>query len=171
MQLNLPIGYRPLPGTMIVKHRNIMLRVTRVTEYFLRKTGYVVSRLAKESMRDVRDPKAHAPAGEAPFAHTTSRSPRLIKRTIGYAFIQGKNAVIIGPELKQGPGLGTAPKVLEHGGSAMVPTGQRWITKNGKPRRVSVMGPTNLLARPYMGPALERATPQLTAFWRQALAA
>jgi hypothetical protein len=167
----LPIGYKPLPGTMVVKHRNIMLRVTRVTEYFLRKTGYVVSRLAKESMPDTRDPKAHARPGEAPFAHTTSRSPRLLKRMIGYAFIPGKNAVIIGPEKTYGEGQGTAPKALEHGGSVVVPTGQRWITKNGKPRRVTTMGPTNLLARPYMGPALDRAKPQLTAFWRQAVTA
>jgi len=164
--MDMPIGYQWMPSTIVVKHRNIMLKVTRVGEYILRKQGYVVQQIAKSLIRDASDENEHSLPGQPPLSHTGKL------RIIKYDYRRESNSVLVGPVPFSGPGMGEAPALLEFGGHTTIPTGEgQWKTRNGKKVLEVPTVATNLRPRPFMGPALEDAKPQLAAFWRNAMAA
>ena len=164
--MEMPIGYRWMPETIVVKHRNIMLKVTRVGEYILRKQGYLVQQIAKGLIKDAANIADHAAPGQPPLSHTGKL------RRIKYDYRRDSSSVVIGPIPFEGSKFGAALALLEFGGHTTVPTAKmQWKTRNGKPVLEQPSVATNLLPRPYMGPALELAKPQLAEFWRNAVAA
>jgi hypothetical protein len=164
--MEMPIGYRWLPSSIVVKHHNIMLKVTRVGEYILRKQGYMVMQIAKGLIKDAAGLDDHGAPGHPPKSHTGKL------RRMEYVYRRDSNSVLVGPKPFVGSTYGEALSLLEFGGHTTVPTAEmQWKTRDGKPVMEQPSVATNLLPRPYMGPALEEAKPQLAAFWQNAMAA
>jgi hypothetical protein len=163
--MDMPLSYRWMPETIVVKHRNIMLKVTRVGEYILRKQGYMVMQIAKGLIKDAAGLDDHAAPGHPPLSHTGKL------RRMEYKYFRDSNSVRVGPKPFEGTTYGVAPALLEFGGHTTVPTAEmQWKTRDGKKVLEQPSVATNLLPRPYMGPALELAKPQLAAFWQNAMA-
>jgi len=165
--MEMPIGYKWLPSSIVVKHRNIMLKVTRVGEYILRKQGYTVMQIAKSLIKDATGLDDHAAPGHPPKSHTGKL------RRMEYKYFRDSNSVRVGPKpFDKSGGYGPALSLLEFGGHTTVPTAEmQWKTRDGKRVLEQPEVATEMLPRPYMGPALEEAKPQLAAFWRNAMGA
>ena len=76
---------------------------------FSRAGGYVRT----TAKRSIKKRAGTSPKGEAPYSHSG-----LLKNFIFYQYDPRTESVIIGPEKISKPGMGTAPRALEHGGTA-----------------------------------------------------
>ena len=130
--------------------RAVTSRVAPATRKVLSKFGAFVRRTAKGSIRNRR---AAAPPGSPPSSHTG-----LLKKFIFFGYDPGRESVVIGPTRLDRRGQGEAPSLLEHGG-------QTTLVRRGKRKRATYR------ARPYMGPAFEKAQPKLPAMWRDSVTA
>ncbi|MBT3277761.1 MAG: hypothetical protein HN370_00095, partial [Phycisphaerales bacterium] len=78
------------------------------------------------------------------------------KKFIWFGYEPQHQTVVIGPVGLSSHSRGTAPEALEHGGFSIV-------LKKGKPAR------HRYRARPFMGPALTKEQPKLSAMWRDSV--
>ena len=109
----------------------------------LSKFGAYVRRSARSS---IRKRKRVSQPGSPPSSHTG-----LLKKFIFFLYEPTRRSVIIGPVLL---GKGTdAPRLLEHGGSAVRRKRKKRVRATYRPR-------------PFMGPAMQREKPKLPAMWR-----
>ncbi len=162
------IGYTALPHTFTVDIKGVRVKIKRGLEFVLRKQLYTVMRTGQRLLKTTKDFSKHAPPGSPPFSHPQTGEP--LKNFLRYDLAPDGQSGIVGP--KRLPGKkGEAPKVLEHGGFADVPTGRRWVTRNGHRQTEARFVGTDLQPRPFMGPALAQAQPKLAAFWRNAITA
>jgi hypothetical protein len=116
------------------------------TRKVLSKFGAFVRQRAKTS---IRKRKGTSPPGQPPYSHVG-----LLRRFILFAYDQPRRSVVIGPMLLREES--DAPKLLEHGGDAVLEEG-------GKARHVRYR------PRPFMQPALEAEKPKLPALWRDSV--
>jgi hypothetical protein len=123
----------------------VISKVDAASRKVLSKFGAFVRRSAKSSIRKRKKP---APPGSPPSSHTG-----LLKKFIFFGYDPERQSVVIGPTRLNQKGKGEAPPLLEYGGKAT-------LVRRGKKKR------TTYKARPYMGPAFEKETPQLPAMWR-----
>ncbi|MCS7168069.1 MAG: hypothetical protein RMI91_11965 [Gemmatales bacterium] len=138
--------------TLQVAQRNFFDRATvqrsvdAGTRRVLSKFGAFLRQRARTS---IRKRKGTSPPGQPPYSHTG-----LLRKFILFAFDPQRRSVVIGPTLtKEGS---TAPRLLEHGGNAV-------IADCGKKRRA------HYRPRPFMQPAFEQEQPKLPALWRDFL--
>ena len=128
--------------------RAVISKVDRATRRVLSKFGAFVRRTAKGS---IRKRKKSSEPGKPPSSHTG-----LLKKFIWFGYEPEHQTVVIGPAALDGHSRGTAPELAEHGGFGMV-------LKKGKPVR------RRYRARPFMGPALDKEQPKLSAMWRDSV--
>ena len=108
----------------------------------LSRAGAFIRQRAKTSIRSRRTVSA---PGSPPSSHTGD-----LKRLIWFVYDPGSQSVVIGPvRFKQGE----APNLLEFGGTA------KRQHRGGK-SAIATYRP-----RPFMGPALEKEIPKLSALW------
>lgn len=117
----------------------VMRAVDRGKRSALSRIGGWIRKTARRSMR--RRKRASRP-GEPPSAHTG-----LLRDGTFYSFDPSSESVVIGPVRMKRQGT-DVPQVLEHGGISTVTR-----LRGGKVHRRRV----KIEARPYMGPALEKA--------------
>ncbi|ADV63004.1 MAG TPA: hypothetical protein VNN10_14440 [Dehalococcoidia bacterium] len=116
------------------------------TRRVLSKFGAFVRQRARTS---IRKRKGTSPTGSPPYSHVG-----LLRKFILFAYDPQRRSVVIGPTLtKEGS---QAPRLLEHGGDAVLKEG-------GKARHVRYR------PRPFMQPALEAEKPKLPALWRDSV--
>jgi hypothetical protein len=116
------------------------------TRRVLSKFGAFVRTRAKTS---IRKKKGTSPPGQPPYSHVG-----LLRKFILFAYDAQRQSVVIGPTLtKEGS---TAPRLLEHGGNAV-------IEDRGKKRRARYR------PRPFMQPAFEAEKPKLPTLWRDSV--
>lgn len=125
----------------------------RATKSVFSKFGAFVRRVARSSIR--RRKKSSAP-GMPPSSHTD-----LLKKFIFFGYDAEKKSVVIGPVLLNGTS-GTAPEVLEKGGTAVITQSSTARLKREKKTIV-------IKKRPYMQPAFEKVKPQLPAMWANSI--
>ena len=129
--------------------------ISRTTRRLLGKFGAFTRAVARRSIPSLakRGGLASRP-GQTPTSRTG-----LLKDFIFYAYSPQAQNVVIGPEKLSG---GTdAPETLEEGGWAVVTRGSR--QSGFRKERVFIE------ARPYMGPAHERAMERLPVLWQQSI--
>lgn len=124
----------------------------------LQRQAFAVFSEAKSSLISGGKKNITSKPGDPPRGHQG-----LLKKHMRYA-VETRDAVI-GPERISGK-PGQAPGTLEHGGEAEVAVekyerGKR--VKTGRKRRVRIA------KRPFMGPALKRTQPRLSAIWRDSI--
>jgi hypothetical protein len=113
------------------------------TRRVLSKFGAFVRQRARTS---IRKRKGTSPPGQPPYSHVG-----LLRKFILFAYDPQRKSVVIGPTLtKEGS---QAPRLLEHGGDAVLEEG-------GKARRVRYR------PRPFMRPAFAEEQKKLPALWR-----
>jgi len=127
---------------------DLMDRATfRVFQHF----GAIVRSAARGSIKPGTGVSA---PGDPPKSHTGS-----LRNAIRYFVDRAARSVIIGPMKLNGKRGGDAPALLEHGGKSRITVSGR----NGgryHPR---------YRARPYMGPAFEKAQPKLPTLWANSI--
>jgi len=124
----------------------VIRAVDKARRAVLSKAGAFIRTTARHSLRRK---KGAAPPGQPPHSHTG-----LLKRFLYFAYEPASDSVVIGPAKLNKPGA--APRVLEHGGKALIQQRRRGKVVR---RRVSIE------ARPFMGPALEKERPKLPKLW------
>ena len=142
------LGFRidTVKGCFFDSHK-VLAAVGRAERQVLSRFGAFVRRSARQS---IRKRKKVSERGKPPSSHVG-----LLRRFIFFAYDAHRRSVVIGPvRLTRTPG--DAPRALEYGGSSQV-------NRKGKPRRIVVA------ARPFMGPALEKEKPGLSAMWRDSV--
>jgi hypothetical protein len=128
--------------------KRITSSVDKATRKVLSRFGAFVRRTAKQSIRKRK--KSSAP-GKPPSSHTG-----LLKRFIFFGYDRKNLTVVIGPARLTDNNRGTAPSILEFGGTATV---------KGKKRKKNV----TIQPRPFMGPALEKEKPGLPSMWKDSV--
>jgi len=122
--------------------------VDKAQRRVLSRFGAFVRRTAKTS---IRKSKKVSEAGKPPRSHTG-----LLKQFIFFAYDPETGGVVIGPE-RLNAKIGSAPEVLEYGGTNVVATYRR--------RKVAQKRTIRVAARPFMNPALQKELPGLPAMW------
>ncbi|HOQ06096.1 MAG TPA: hypothetical protein PKY88_12885 [Anaerohalosphaeraceae bacterium] len=117
------------------------------TRKVLSKFGGLVRKTARWSIRKRK--RASAP-GSPPSSHT-----ELLKRFIFYSYDDSEKSVVIGPA-KLHAKKGSAPEVLEYGGTILLEIGE-------------VKKQIQIARRPYMNPAFEKTKTQLPHLWRNSI--
>lgn len=121
--------------------------LAREERRILSKFGAYVRTRARTS---IRKRKGTSRPGQPPFSHEGS-----LRNGIFFAYDAEAHSVVIGPvKLNRG---GSAPRLLEHGGTA---TNR---DRKGKPRLASYE------PRPFMRPAMDAEVPKFAALFRGAL--
>jgi hypothetical protein len=100
--------------------------------------------------------ESSAPAGQPPRTWT-----RLLKDLLLFVWDPSSNSALVGPALSNSQDGEDVPHVLEFGGNEIVTRGRRHKTK-----RAIKVNP-----HPYMGPALEKARPELAGMWADSIKA
>lgn len=118
--------------------------VDRATRKVLSKFGAFVRQTAKGS---IRKRKCISRPGQPPSSHVGT-----LKRLILFGYDPAKKSVVIGP-VPLHSGTAEAPPLLEYGGRT-----------RGKDRKGKKVAQT-YRARPFMGPALKKEAPKLSAMW------
>ena len=145
------------------------------------RSGALVRKIAQ---RSIRKRKKKSKPGEAPSSH--SESGHRLRQNIFFAEDRKSGGVVIGPAgLKQNSNSSAASfltrtratETVEEGGrvgirEAYLPSVRRWVRQSAKTRRARLRTRVrwvNVKARPYMGPALTKAGPQLAKFWKNSV--
>ena len=155
---------------------SVINAVDKATRKALSKFGAFVRTSARGS---IRRRKGVSKPGQPPYAHQGD-----IKEIL-FAYDSQSKSVVIGPVKKNihyfgGDGFptkGLVTTVLEHGGSITVKEvygslSKKWYRKNLRVRRgwqeiaPQRMRTVNIMARPFMNPALMKNLPQLPELWR-----
>ena len=136
------------PGALFFDSKLVMSSVDRATRRVLSKFGAFVRRTAKSSIRKRKKPSA---PGNPPSSHTG-----LLKKFIWFGYEPQHQSVVIGPKQLTQNKRGAAPSLLEHGGVGT-------FRRKKKLRRVRYH------PRPFMGPALDKEQPKLSAMWRDSV--
>jgi hypothetical protein len=161
----------------------VMAAVSAARLRVLRHAGGLLRKLARNSIRKRK--KASAP-GSPPSSHSG-----ILKRFIYFAWDSSSRSLIVGPARTNQvffdgdgrPVTGTVPEVLEFGGQIGVlearnPFSGKWGRADLRYRRTNNGGQATwerrrrtitIPARPYMGPALLKVTPQFPALWQNAV--
>lgn len=129
----------------------------RAERRILSKAGAFVRRNGRSSLRKRK--RSSAP-GDPPSSHSGQ-----LRRLLLFAYDTISSSVVIGPLLYRSArgsptGTKTLPELMEFGG--IVPGRRR--TNSG--RASDITRPVNYEARPFMGPALEKETPNFPELWR-----
>lgn len=127
---------------MFFDREAVISRVDVASRKVLSRFGSFVRQSARSS---IRKRKASAPPGSPPTNRTG-----LLKKFIFFGYDPASSSVVIGPARLNG--RGSAPSLLEYGGSTTV-------VRRGRRERASYE------ARPYMRPAFDRERPKLPAMW------
>ncbi len=138
----------------------VMRSVDRATRQVLSKFGSFVRRTAKSSIRKRK--KASAP-GSPPSSHTG-----LLKRFIYFAYEPEKQSVIIGPAKLNAKEAGT-PERLERSGGPTTIVNRVFRRRDGRNRIVKKTRTIQIAPRPFMGPAMNKELPKLSAMWRDSV--
>jgi hypothetical protein len=117
-----------------------LLAKTKQATY--RNLGHAAASIRKGARQSMKPRRGPSRAGRPPHTH---RRRKNLPNAILYAVEAAKDAAVIGPAQSRSQGVG---KVQEHGGYFR---GRRYD------------------ARPFMGPALQQATPRLPLFWRESI--
>ncbi len=127
--------------------------VDRATRGALSRAGSLVMTIARRSMRTTKNRQQHSPPGHPPRAH--SDHP-FVKQFLYFALGHERNDVVIGPEslYRHRRMAAPVPSILEFGGRSYSYRRKREVT---------------IAARPFMGPALEKAEPYLERFWHRSV--
>jgi len=131
--------------------KTVRAKTDKATRRVLSQFGAFVRQTARRSIR--RRKKASQP-GRPPSSHTG-----LLKKFIWFGYDTVRRSVVIGPVRLSQKGRGEAPSVLEHGGLVMMQSRRR----EGKKTRARIH------PRPFMGPAMEKEKPKLSAMWRDSV--
>lgn len=134
--------------SMFFDRKAVLSKVDAAARRTLSRFGAFVRRTAKSSIRKRKKP---ASPGSPPSSHTG-----LLKKFIFFGYDPGHKSVVIGPARLSSKGRGSAPSILEYGGSTT-------LQRHGRRQRVSYR------PRPFMGPALEKEQPQLPAMWKNSV--
>lgn len=102
----------------------------------------LIRKIARRSIRRRKDPAAASPAGRPPFTHRRGRG---LRDAIRFAVDRYKTRAVVGPAHSV---VGAAGAAHEFGGEYR---GDQFDK------------------RPFMGPALDKAAPDLPAFWRHSV--
>lgn len=131
----------------------VMSRVDRSTLRFLRRSGGLVRIIAR---RSIRKRKKISEPGKPPNSHEGT-----LRKGIFFGLEPNRETVVIGPApaFRQTTGGGQlrGASLLEHGGATI------GTDSKGKRRRMVYR------ARPFMGPALETAEPDLAGFLKDSV--
>lgn len=131
--------------------RSVASRVEYAQDRILKRQAYQLMRDARESIEFARSKRRNAPPGRPPYKH--KRRGKATVAYITYAYDRRLAKAIIGPEKLPGA-RNTVLPALEKGGIAAAFVGSgRWAK-----RRVQ--------ARPFMLPALQRASRGMARMWR-----
>ncbi len=145
------IGYRLDSQYLFFDSKRVMAATSRAERRVLSRFGAFVRRTARQS---IRKRKGVSQPGRPPSSHAGA-----LKRFIFFVYEPGRKSVVIGPVRLSGrPGM--APRALEHGGRS-----RRAVRRRGR-RTVRVI---TVRPRPFMGPAMEREKPKLSAIWRDSI--
>jgi len=125
----------------------VLRAVDRAARKVLSRFGAFVRTRAQTSLRKRR---GTSPPGQPPYSHVG-----LLKKLIYFAYDLAAKTVVIGPVLLREDS--EAPKLLEHGGTAM------GKTRRGRPKRM------HYEARPFMGPAFDQEKAKLPALWKDSV--
>lgn len=120
--------------------------VDKAKRQVLSRGGAFIRTTAK---RSIRKRKGTAPPGKPPHSHEGS-----LRRLIFFGYDKQTDSVVVGPV---GFRRGTAPNVLEFGGTAVV---EKRLRRGRRVRRR-----VRIAQRAYMGPALEKERPKLPKLW------
>ncbi len=139
--------------SMFFNAGTVAAAVDRATRGALSKAGALVMTIARRSMRSTKKSSVHSPPGQPPRAH--SQHP-YVKKFLYFALGPERNDVVIGPEslYKNRRMAAPVPSILEFGGR----------THSYRRKR-----DVRIEARPFMGPALEKAEPYLERFWHRSV--
>lgn len=116
--------------------RRVRQAMHRATIRSLGHAAALVRKIAQHSIRYRKDRRQASPEGQPPYTHT-----KRLPRAILYSVEQQEQRAVIGPDATK---IGTVGAAHEHGGPFR---GEHFDR------------------RPFMGPALEKATPRLPEFW------
>lgn len=151
----------------------VMSRMTSAERRVFSRMGAYVRTRAR---RSIRKRKKVSEPGQPPSSRTG-----LLRNFIFFGYDKSKHSVVIGPEKLNRmsgspdgqPIRGTIPEILERGGTVRLMEEQG---RNGQWRRVYKrrnkpirMRPARMQARPFMGPALQAETKNLSPMWRDAI--
>lgn len=157
----------------------VIRAMDRASRRALSKAGAYIRTSARSSIK-TRAYNTHSKPGDPPFDHTgfalqrenkrrkRAGQQKLVRKKTAYnqglkailfGYDEAANSVVIGPlRFGGGGGKSTVPHTLEHGGQAVIGSGNR--------RRAISIAP-----RPFMGPALRKELPNLPAKWRASVSA
>ena len=127
---------------MFFDRKRITRAADRATSRALSQAGAFIRTTAR---RSIRKRKAASPPGKPPSSHAGH-----LRRLILFGYDRREQAVVIGPMPFRS---GEAPPLLEFGGR-VTRKGRR-----GKRRRM------RYVARPFMGPAMEKEKPKFPRLW------
>ena len=128
-----------LDTTVLFNTRAVTQAVDRAKRRVLVAQGAYLRKIAQHQIPDRRGPSR---PGNPPHSHTG-----ILRQRLFFAYDRAAESVVVGPQVFN---PSDAPGLLEHGGL---------IPRTGKP----------LAARPFMGPALERAEPKLASLWHDSV--
>lgn len=126
--------------------KTVVSAMDRAKRKVLSRFGAFVRRRARSS---IRKRKKVSEPGTPPTNRTG-----LLRNNIFFVYDRPRDSVVIGPILLNRGG--EAPELLEHGGQ---------VTRRVRGKRVRM----TYRPRPFMGPAMEKETPQLPRLWRDSL--
>ncbi len=125
----------------------ILAATTAAERKTLSRFGAFVRQRSRSSIKTRQQP---SPPGQPPSSHTG-----LLKRNIFFAFDRAHGGVVIGPVALNQQG-GTAPRLLEYGGT---------IVRRRGGKRV----PHRYAPRPFMRPAFTRELASLPPLWHDSI--
>ncbi len=112
-----------------------------------------------DARRSIRKRKKISRAGDAPSSHNG-----ILKRGIFFQYSRDTSSVIIGPvKIASVKGPSGQPRTLEEGGSSSTSRSTRGAREKNVSKKIFVG------ARPFMGPAKDKALPTLPRMWRDSV--
>jgi len=141
------IGLRAEVKKLFFDRKAVTSAVDKAQRKVLSKAGAFVRRHA---VRSIRSHKGVSAPGKPPHSHTG-----LLKRNIFFAYEPKRSGVVIGP-VRLRETHGTAPRLLELGGTARRRDGRALRTLKYRPR-------------PYMSPALSAEAPKFPNLFRNSV--
>lgn len=132
----------------------VISSLDKTTRKAFAKFGAYTRMVAKRSIRKAGKRSKTSMPGKPPKSHEGT-----LKKLIFFAFDWASRSVVIGPKKSK---KGNVPHVLEHGGKITINT---WDAKKKK----SIRTTAHIKARPFMGPAMEKANEKLPLFWQNAI--
>ena len=133
---------------MFFDRKAVRRRVDKAARRVLSRFGAFVRTTARHS---IRKRKRVSRPGEPPSSHTGS-----LRRLIFFGYDPGRKSVVIGPVPLRSASGRDVPETLEYSGRATIIGGPR---RKRRKRRVKIA------ARPFMGPAMAKEKPKLSAMW------